>query len=136
MDPAFPLYYPPIFGNQHISRNDATFVDIIHTDAGGYGTPKVTGTVDFWVNSGRRFQPGCPVGVFMFLSDTGKWNIFNQQFLYVICYTNSDLCSHHRSVQIWAESVALRSSTAFIARKIKNPSMKATMGNYCSIKLV
>lgn len=80
MDPAFPLYYPEIFGNQHISRNDATLVDIIHTDAGGYGTPKVTGTVDFWVNGGRRFQPGCPVGVFMFLSDTGKWNILTNNF--------------------------------------------------------
>ncbi len=73
LDPAFPLYYPPIFGSEHISRRDATFVDIIHTDAGGYGAPKGTGTVDFWVNGGRRFQPDCPVGLFMFLSDDGMY---------------------------------------------------------------
>lgn len=53
------------------------FVDIIHTDAGGFGAPKSTGTVDFWVNGGRRFQPGCPVGEFMFLSDDGTRFLFS-----------------------------------------------------------
>lgn len=58
LDPAFPGYYPPILGTQHINRNDATFVDIIHTNAGTAGSPKATGTVDFWVDGGRK-QPGC-----------------------------------------------------------------------------
>lgn len=73
MDPAFNLYYPPIAGVQHINRNDATYVDIIHTDGGGYGTPKLTGTADYFANTGRRYQPGCPVGVFLIRSDNGKW---------------------------------------------------------------
>lgn len=72
MDPAVNLYYPPIPGIQHINRNDATYVDIIHTDGGGYGTPKLTGTADFYVNTGRRFQPGCPVGIFLIRSDNGE----------------------------------------------------------------
>ncbi len=77
MDPAANLYYPPIPGVQHINRNDATYVDIIHTDGGGYGTSKLTGTADFFANTGRRFQPGCPAGVFLIRSDNGKsfWKI-------------------------------------------------------------
>lgn len=36
-------------------------VDIIHTDAGIYGQPIATGTVDFWPNDGKTLQPGCPI---------------------------------------------------------------------------
>ena len=71
LDPAANLYYPPIPGIQHLSRNDATYVDVIHTDSGGYGTSRLTGTADFFVNTGRRFQPGCPVGTFLIRSDNG-----------------------------------------------------------------
>lgn len=72
MDPAFYLYYPPIFGVPHITERDADYVDIIHTDGGVYGTPRLTGTADFFVNTGRRFQPGCPVGRFVIRSDNGR----------------------------------------------------------------
>lgn len=58
LDPAFPGFYTIVIGPQPISKNDASFVDIIHTDAGIVGTPFNTGTVDFWPNGGRR-QPGC-----------------------------------------------------------------------------
>lgn len=45
---------------EHIGENDAEFVDIIHTDAGVYGAPVRTGSVDFWPNGGKSIQPGCP----------------------------------------------------------------------------
>lgn len=84
MDPAFPQYYPAIGGTKAISKNDAILVDIIHTDAGGYGTPLSTGTVDFWPNGGNRIQPGCPDGIVVPLSEKGillywnrnLWNLF------------------------------------------------------------
>lgn len=65
--------YTLINGYQHINANDADYVDIIHTDAGGHGTPTSTGTVDFWVNGGIRIQPGCPIAIrFRTRSDNGK----------------------------------------------------------------
>lgn len=54
-----------------MSASDAEFVDIIHTDAGMYGTSVDSGTVDFKPNNGMRYQPGCPI-TFKFMSDEGK----------------------------------------------------------------
>ncbi|XP_077288536.1 phospholipase A1-like [Arctopsyche grandis] len=98
LDPAFPLFYPGLV-MEHIDKNDAEFVDIIHTDAGFYGAPMVTGTIDFWPNNGARFQPGCKAGVFQPL-------------------TPEDLCSHWRSWHYWAES--LGNPTAFPSYKAIN----------------
>lgn len=71
MDPAFPPFYPAI-GTTAISKNDADMVDVIHTDAGLYGAPRSTGTVDFWPNSGKTLQPGCPKRDYKLLTDIGK----------------------------------------------------------------
>ncbi|XP_044009937.1 phospholipase A1 member A-like [Aphidius gifuensis] len=57
LDPAFPGFYNQGIG--HIDKNSARFVDIIHTDAGDYGAPSNTGTVDFYANGGHNPQPGC-----------------------------------------------------------------------------
>lgn len=62
LDPAGPMFFPDlpmIMPDDHLSEKDAHFVDIVHTDTGGYGYPLPTGTADFYVNSGYRFQPGC-----------------------------------------------------------------------------
>lgn len=69
LDPAFPPFYP---STGHISASDATMVDVIHTDAWLYGAPVSTGTVDFWPNSGKSLQPGCPVRNYKMLSDNGR----------------------------------------------------------------
>lgn len=50
-------------------------VDVIHTDAGLYGAPRSTGTVDFWPNSGKTLQPGCPKRNYKLLTDNGKKKI-------------------------------------------------------------
>ncbi|GBP60264.1 Lipase member H-B [Eumeta japonica] len=60
LDPAFPSFYPDGVMLHHIVPTDAQFVDVIHTDAGGYGAPVKTGTADFWPNGGKSTQPGCP----------------------------------------------------------------------------
>lgn len=72
LDPAFPTFYPSL-GTPAVNKNDAKFVDIIHTDAWLYGIPIATGHVDFWPNSGKTLQPGCPRrGMLLTLSDHGK----------------------------------------------------------------
>lgn len=72
LDPAFiAFYYPGI--HKAINSHDAELVDIIHTDAWLYGAPVSTGTVDFWPNSGRTLQPGCPKRNYKLLTDNGEF---------------------------------------------------------------
>lgn len=62
LDPAGLLFFPDlpqVIPENHLLENDAHFVDIVHTDSGGYGYPLPTGAADFYVNGGLRFQPGC-----------------------------------------------------------------------------
>ncbi|XP_053612720.1 inactive pancreatic lipase-related protein 1-like isoform X2 [Plodia interpunctella] len=94
LDPAFPAFYPDGIVMEHINAKDAEFVDVIHTDAGGYGAPVRTGTADFWPNGGKSVQPGCPRFAPIPLSE-------------------DNLCSHWRSWRFFAESV--RNPEAFPA---------------------
>ncbi|XP_077289223.1 pancreatic triacylglycerol lipase-like isoform X2 [Arctopsyche grandis] len=115
LDPAFPLYYPGLFLS-HINANDAEFVDIVHTDAGFYGAPVATGSLDFWPNGGVGKQPGCPKFAPVPLSD-------------------DSLCSHWRSWRFWAESVTnptafpsiTASSYSAFSRENRTPN---TAGNF------
>lgn len=70
LDPAFPLFYTGGLTN-HLTKSDAKFVDVIHTDAWIYGAPVSTGTVDFWPNGGITLQPGCPKRNYKVLTDNG-----------------------------------------------------------------
>ncbi|XP_063365087.1 pancreatic lipase-related protein 2-like [Cydia amplana] len=96
LDPAYPGFYPPLLGPA-MSRSDAVFVDVIHTDGGGFGSPAATGAADFWPNEGKAKQPGC-------LSAT-------------VPLTVEDFCSHWRSWEYWAESVE---GGEFMARKCED----------------
>lgn len=73
LDPAFPAFYPDGIVMEHINAKDAEFVDVIHTDAGGYGAPVRTGTADFWPNGGKSVQPGCPRFAPIPLSEDSKF---------------------------------------------------------------
>lgn len=65
LDPAGPLLYKMLPVGlrplQEVSAKDASFVDVIHTDAGICGVAGSCGTVDFWPDSGTRIAPGCPI---------------------------------------------------------------------------
>ena len=57
LDPAGPLFNKAK-EEYRLDKNDATFVDVIHTDAGFAGTTLNLGDADFYPNGGRE-QPGC-----------------------------------------------------------------------------
>ncbi|CAO1386647.1 unnamed protein product [Diamesa serratosioi] len=97
LDPAFPLFYPPLFFIP-ISKSDAEFVDIIHTDGWIYGTAFRTGTADFYPNGGQTLQPGCPPRDYL-------------------SFTPNDFCSHHRSIKFWSESIVNINTKIFSSTK-------------------
>lgn len=57
VDPASPCFTNCF--NKPISKNDATFVQVIHTDSGYLGMRNRVGHIDWFVNSGFSPQPGC-----------------------------------------------------------------------------
>ncbi|XP_045447545.1 lipase member H-B-like [Melitaea cinxia] len=62
--------------SNRLSRNDAYYVEIIHTDSGGlfgYGVGDAIGDVDFFVNGGSG-QPGCPFN--NKCSHNRAWDVF------------------------------------------------------------
>ncbi|XP_011645182.1 lipase member H-like [Pogonomyrmex barbatus] len=70
LDPANCIFYPT---GCYLEKNDASFIDIIHTDMGGFGSLSLEqdtniptclspmGTLEIFVNGGHRIQPGCPL---------------------------------------------------------------------------
>ena len=67
LDPAS-LYFTNVNNDARLDRSDARYVDVIHTDAGFFGTSKKGGHSDFFPNGGSR-QPGC---VFKIHSKSGS----------------------------------------------------------------
>lgn len=59
MDPAGPGFEIITIQTKHLERNDAQFVDIIHTAGGLFGYMSSIGDVDFFPNGGVAIQPGC-----------------------------------------------------------------------------
>lgn len=53
------MFYPH---GCYLKSSDAEWIDIIHTDMGGFGTSQSLGTAEYNANMGTRPQPGCPVG--------------------------------------------------------------------------
>ncbi|XP_025991246.2 hepatic triacylglycerol lipase [Solenopsis invicta] len=91
LDPAYPLYMDS-GEDGHLTKADATFVDVIHTDGGHFGFPHPLGHVDFYPNGGRRRQPGCDLKS---LLRRGFRRIVNQYIT----------CGHNRAWRYYAESV-------------------------------
>ncbi|XP_013142878.1 PREDICTED: lipase member H-B-like [Papilio polytes] len=88
LDPARALFEGTFGFFKQLDRTCALFVDIIHTDAGNYGTSKSTGTVDIWPNyyGPKSQQPGCPRKP----QET---------------FSRADLCDHDRSWQYFIEAM-------------------------------
>ncbi|XP_022818534.1 pancreatic triacylglycerol lipase-like [Spodoptera litura] len=76
LDPAGPCFSNlPI--DLRLSKEDADFVDVIHTDAGVYGLNEAIGHVDFYPNSGSE-QPNC---LFQTCSHSRAWQLYTESVL-------------------------------------------------------
>uniref|UniRef100_A0A2A4J5Z0 Lipase domain-containing protein n=1 Tax=Heliothis virescens TaxID=7102 RepID=A0A2A4J5Z0_HELVI len=91
LDPAGPCF-ADLEVPLRLSKEDAEFVDIIHTDAGVYGLDEQIGHVDFYPNSGSE-QPNC---LFQTCSHSRAWLLYAESvlsrdaFLGVKCATYED----------------------------------------------
>ncbi|XP_041982268.1 pancreatic triacylglycerol lipase [Aricia agestis] len=101
LDPAYPGYRFKD-KNGHLSKGDATFVDVIHTNPGVFGFPEAIGDVDFYPNAGQWVQPGCWID-----------QLVNNNELDLVYG-----CSHNRAWRLYAES--LSNPAGFPATLCKN----------------
>ncbi|RZF45335.1 hypothetical protein LSTR_LSTR010422 [Laodelphax striatellus] len=78
LDPALPLFDDLFNSGSSLSKEDAEFVDVIHSNGGMKGKSFDVGHIDFYANGGS-LQPGCA--------------------------TTNTSCHHVRAVEIFAESI-------------------------------
>ncbi|XP_054260508.1 uncharacterized protein LOC128985151 [Macrosteles quadrilineatus] len=79
LDPALP-FFATLKDSWKLDKEDAIFVDVIHTNTGLFGKIEPTGHIDFYVNDGT-LQPGCTE------------------------HRNPPLCSHMLANTYFAESI-------------------------------
>ncbi|KAM7350117.1 vitellogenin-1-like [Cochliomyia hominivorax] len=85
-----------------LQRNDAEFIDIIHSNPGGFGKPNAVGDVDFYPEGLAPIKPGC--------TQLG--------------------CSHSRSVEYFTESVYPGNENNFLAKRCT--SLKKLNDGFCN----
>lgn len=89
LDPAYPGY--SLGGkDDHLSKGDAVFVDVVHTNPGILGFPEAIGDVDFYPNHGNWIQPGCWIDQL----------VKNRESRYFYG------CSHNRAWRLYTESIS------------------------------
>ncbi|XP_065157037.1 pancreatic triacylglycerol lipase-like [Atheta coriaria] len=86
-----------------ITNQSAEIVDIIHTDTKTIGVTEPSGTIDFYANHGYAPQPGCDDAVNLrpLIDNIPLWDGW------IIPYHGKDVCSHARSLQLFAQSIVL-----------------------------
>lgn len=101
LDPAGPNFEGGVpNANNSLTKDDAEFCDMWHTDMGYYGIDHSLGHCDFFPNNGTRAQPGCP------------------ETYAAVTTTETNTCSHARPVYYFAASVRIKDlSTDFWATK-------------------
>ncbi|KAF2900653.1 hypothetical protein ILUMI_05532 [Ignelater luminosus] len=97
LDPAGPLFEIPSKSPEYrLSKEDAKFVDIIHTDGGIFGFKASIGHADFFPNGGTAIQSGCEITK---LEDFKKWT---KQIRYSIHFISVKAIKEY-SIQIYSE---------------------------------
>ncbi|CAB3232374.1 unnamed protein product [Arctia plantaginis] len=77
LDPAGPCFVE-MDKSQRLSKNDADYVDVIHTDSGVFGMEDPLGHADYYPNRGTE-QPGC---MFQVCSHDRAWLYFSVSVIY------------------------------------------------------
>lgn len=138
MDPALPGFGFNI-REDRISKDDAEYVDIIHTCAGVLGILEGLGHADFYPNGGKPAQPGCLGLQQVFLIEC--LNIVLLKCSLKSLYTHStknctwcylqivEACSHGRSWKVFAESIV--SKRPFLAHRCNSWSDYKNNINSC-----
>ncbi|GFX52412.1 putative endothelial lipase [Trichonephila clavipes] len=105
LDPASPLF-EDYGGTVHLYKDDADFVDVVHTNAdlliyGGVGIGIPIGDVDYFPNGGKR-QPGCGSTLKGALIDIFKGD-------------RERTCNHERAVHLFTDSILDPSSCKYVS---------------------
>lgn len=112
LDAASPLFEK--YGDGvHLSKNDADFVDVVHTNAdlllyGGVGIGESIGHVDYFPNGGKR-QPGCK-------------STLGGAFMDIFKGDKERTCNHERAVHLYIDSILDKTSCRFISYPCSNYS--------------
>ncbi|CAL1272120.1 unnamed protein product, partial [Larinioides sclopetarius] len=112
LDPASPLF-EDYGGEVHLYKDDADFVDVIHTNAdlliyGGVGIAVPVGHVDYFPNGGKR-QPGCGSTLKGALLDIFKGE-------------RERACNHERAVHLFTDTILNPDSCQYIGYPCSNYS--------------
>lgn len=110
LDPASPLF-EDYGGKVHLFKDDAEFVDVIHTNAdlliyGGVGIGTAIGDVDFYPNGGKR-QPGCGSTIKGAIVDMFKGQ-------------RERTCNHERAVHLFTDSILNPDPCHYVGYKCAN----------------
>lgn len=110
LDAASPLF-EDYGGEVHLWKEDADFVDVVHTNAdlliyGGVGIGLPLGHVDFYPNGGKR-QPGCGSTIGGALKD-----LFGND--------RERTCNHERAVHLYTDSILNPDGCRFTGYKCSN----------------
>ncbi|XP_044745611.1 phospholipase A1-like [Coccinella septempunctata] len=115
---------------KRLNANDATVVQVVHTDGGKIGLTQPCGTIDFYPNGGKD-QPGCPhVEGFSIRSSSEKLRLLSLRNVGNLIFSAN--CDHERAYQYFLESVENYGS--FAAKKCYN--FEEVGSKNCSGKVV
>ena len=118
LDPARPYFENWVHSAERLSKTDADFVDVIHTNSGHLhegclSMPWSVGHVDFYPNGGVH-MPGCTD------KEPGWWNL-HWNYYQCIADLASGGCSHMRAASYYADSIRHRNdSKYFLSQKCAN----------------
>ena len=113
LDPARPYFENYADSKERLLKEDADFVDVIHTNSGDLhegclSMPWSMGHVDFYPNGGQH-MPGCVD------PSPSNWNIFRNFYSTVSSMVTA--CSHNKVLHYYSESIKHRSDNKYFLSK-------------------
>lgn len=121
-----------------ITKDDASFVDVIHTTGGLFGITRPIGHVDFYPNYGISPQKNCKHHMIWIMQGTDKYclKVIGSRRVYDTSIGNRNvficlaICSHKKAYKLYNESVVhgIRNDSIYV----QCPSTKAFKLGFCA----